>query len=101
MCPCFHTKQVCHVKCKFAVSHIPAKDVPKEVKKAYCNYLAKIRQLKKEVRLGPSSSRFFMLVETNSKKRKRGGGRGGEEGGREGEKEKREEEKKRGGSACV
>jgi hypothetical protein len=45
MCPRFYTKGIRHVKCKFAASHIPAKDVPEEVKKAYCNYLTKIRQL--------------------------------------------------------
>jgi hypothetical protein len=45
MCPCFHTKGTCHVKCKFAASHIPAKDIPTNVKKQYCNYLARIRQL--------------------------------------------------------
>ncbi len=45
MCPRFHTKGTCHVKCKFAASHIPAKDIPADVKKQYCNYLARIRQL--------------------------------------------------------
>jgi hypothetical protein len=45
MCPCFHTKGTCHVKCKFAVSHIPAKDNPANVKKQHCNYLARIMQL--------------------------------------------------------
>ncbi len=33
MCPRFHSKGFCHVKCKFSASHIPAKDIPDDVKK--------------------------------------------------------------------
>ena len=45
MCPRFHTKGFCHVKCKFSASHIPAKDIPEDVKKNYVNYLTKIRSI--------------------------------------------------------
>jgi hypothetical protein len=45
LCPRFHTKGFCHVKCKFSASHIPAKDIPDDVKKNYVNYLAKIRSI--------------------------------------------------------
>ncbi len=45
MCPCFLTKGTCRVKCKFAAFHIPAEDIPTNMKKQYCNYLARIRQL--------------------------------------------------------
>jgi len=45
MCPRFHTKGFCHVKCKFSASHIPATDIPDDVKKNYMNYLAKIRSI--------------------------------------------------------
>jgi hypothetical protein len=48
MCPRFHTKGICHVKCKFAASHITAKDITEEVKKVYCNYLTKIRKWNRE-----------------------------------------------------
>jgi hypothetical protein len=45
MCPRFHTKGFCHVKCKFSASHIPVKDIPDNAKKNYVNCLAKIRSI--------------------------------------------------------
>jgi hypothetical protein len=45
MCPRFRTKGVCHKKCKFAATHLPAKDIPADVRVKYCGYLKKSRQL--------------------------------------------------------
>ena len=45
MFPHFHTKGFCHVKCKFSALHIPAKDIPDNLKKNYVNYLEKIRSI--------------------------------------------------------
>ncbi len=45
MCPRFDTKGVCHEKCKFTTTHLPAKDIPADVRVKYCRYLDKNRQL--------------------------------------------------------
>jgi hypothetical protein len=45
MCSRFHTKGVCHKKYKFAAIHIPANDIPADVRDKYCGYLKKIWQL--------------------------------------------------------
>ncbi len=45
MCPRFHTKGECHKKCKFTATHLPAKDIPVDVRVKYCGYLNIIWQL--------------------------------------------------------
>jgi hypothetical protein len=45
MCPKFHTNGVCHKKCKFATTHLPAKDIPADVRVKYCGYIKKNWQL--------------------------------------------------------
>jgi hypothetical protein len=39
MCPRFHTKGRCHNECKFATTHLPANDIPADVREKYCGYL--------------------------------------------------------------
>ncbi len=36
MCQRFCTKGVCHKKCKFATTYLPAKDIPADVRVKYC-----------------------------------------------------------------
>jgi hypothetical protein len=45
MCPRFHTKGSCREWCKWAASHIAAKDIPQDARKKYCAYLDQIQKL--------------------------------------------------------